>query len=168
MATITFVILVVGVVVAAYSDLRTRKISNALTGSMALSAIVISIFGGWPGVATATFLMLIVFAAGTLAFSFGWFGGGDVKLLAACSGLVGFSGFLSLLLYTLLSGGAVALVEAASRKRLRTTLVSAYRTTQGLSPSEGAKIPYGVAIAIGAVVYTLSTFPALSFLRLPL
>jgi prepilin peptidase CpaA len=164
----TLIVLVVGVCIAAYADLRSRRIPNLLTGTLAAAAIVLSIPGGWMSVAMAVLVMLAAFVLGTLAFSFGWFGGGDVKLLAACCGFAGFPHALDLVLYTFMAGGIVTIIEAAGKKRLRTVLFGTYHATLGLPQASVLSVPYGLAIAIGACTYALSSLTPLHFLRLPL
>jgi prepilin peptidase CpaA len=109
--------------------------------------------------------MIGAFLLGSVAFSLGWFGGGDVKLLAACCGIASWPGALSLILFTLIAGGIVSVVEAAVRGRLRAVLFSTVRTALTNVPGERLFVPYAVAIAIGSGAYVLSMTVA-PFLRL--
>jgi prepilin peptidase CpaA len=161
-------VLVVGVLIAAFADVRTRRIPNLLTGTLAAVAIAANVPNGVTSVAIAALVMLAAFAAGTVAFSLGWFGGGDVKLLAACCGFAGFPGSIELILYTLIAGGIVSLVEAARQRRLRVLLAGVYQATLGVAPAGQVTVPYGVAIATGACTYALSTISIFHSLRLPL
>ncbi len=111
--------------------------------------------------------MIVTFAMGTIAFSLGWFGGGDVKLLAACCGVAGFPGWTTLLFFTLLAGGVVAVVEATHRGRLRAVLRSTLTAAMTNVATERLDMPYAIAIAIGAGAYVLSATAA-PFMRLPL
>ncbi len=77
--------LAIALLCAAFTDLRSRRIANWLTGSIALSAPLFWWASGlgWPGIG----LQLAV-AAGCFALLCGLFalramGGGDVKLLSA-------------------------------------------------------------------------------------
>lgn len=79
---------------------------------------------------------MLVLAAGTLPFGWGWIGGGDVKLLAACALVLGFAQLVPFALYTALAGGAMALAAILLRRLARQT--------------EPVKLPYAVAIAGGA------------------
>ena len=63
--------------------------------------------------------MLAAFVVGSLAFSAGWFGGGDVKLIAAACGLVSFPGAVSLVLYVLAAGALLALAVARGTRPAR-------------------------------------------------
>ena len=161
--------LVVGVTIAAYADVRTRRIPNLLTGALAAIALFVGASGGLPVIATTLLLMTAVFFAGTAAFKLGWFGGGDVKLLTACCGLAGPGGSVEVIIYTLFAGGILAVAESARQRRLREVLVGAFNSaTRGIAPSSRTSVPYGLAIAAGSIAYVLSTFPQFHFLRLAL
>ena len=75
---------------------------------------------------------------GTLPFSLGAIGGGDVKLLAACACVFGLSAIVPLVLYTAVIGGVVALLALAWRK--------------SQPEPQRVVVPYAVAIA-GAVLW---------------
>lgn len=151
---------------AAAIDLRTRRIPNALTSAAALVALGIHLPAGPLAVAVALGAMLAAFALGTVAFSAGWFGGGDVKLLAACCGMASFPGSISLVLYVLIAGMFLALAVAAMSGRLVALVRSTAVVAMHGAPLESTTLPYGVAIAAGSFAYALSTFvPAL---RLPI
>jgi prepilin peptidase CpaA len=150
---------------AAVTDLRTRRIPNALTGAAAVAALALHLPAGPLAVALALGAMIAAFAIGSLAFTAGWFGGGDVKLLAACCGLASFPGSISLVLYVLVAGMLLALVTAAMSGRLVALVRSTAVVAMHGAPVEKNTLPYGVAIAAGSFAYALSTIvPAL---RLP-
>ena len=139
-------ILAAAAVVAAASDVRARRIPNALTGALAVAGVAVAgTTGGIPGAAIALATLIILLAAGTLAFSRGWFGGGDVKLLAAgCCGLGPALG-VDFLIYTALCGGLLSLYALATSQRMVTSLI-----TRQL-PQTGERLPYAVAAAGGAL-----------------
>jgi prepilin peptidase CpaA len=151
--------------VAAAIDVRTRRIPNVLTGAAALAALALHLPAGPLAVALALGAMLAAFAIGSLAFTAGWFGGGDVKLLAACCGLASFPGSVSLVLYVLVAGMLLALITAAMSGRLVALVRSTAAVAMHGAPVEKNTLPYGVAIAAGSFAYAVSTLvPAL---RLP-
>ena len=161
--------LVVGVIVAAYADVRTRRIPNLLSGALAAIALVVGATGGLASISTTVAVMTAMFFVGMLAFKVGWFGGGDVKLLTACCGLAGPTGSVEIIFYTLFAGGILAVVESARQRRLREVLVGVfYSATRKIAPSSRTTVPYGIAIAAGTFAYVLSTFPQFHFLRLAL
>ena len=164
MVGITLAIMIAGAMVGALADVRTRRIPNLLTGTLAAIAIAAGAAGGVTGVAGAALVMAATFLAGTVAFSLGWFGGGDVKLLTACAGLAGYPGAVSVVLYTLLAGGFVCVADAIRRRRLASVLTSTLLVARGApSAVERSYVPYGIAIAAGTCIYALSltAFPML-------
>ena len=59
----------------------------------------------------------VALGVGVALFSTGGFGGGDVKLIAALGALLGVRDLFTLLFYTALAGGALAVIAAARGKR---------------------------------------------------
>jgi prepilin peptidase CpaA len=146
-------------------DLRTRRIPNYLTfGAAAFGLGYALITGGWP----AAGLSAAGWAVGLILFiPFFWLrglGGGDVKLLAALGAWFGPAGMLVLAFYTALAGGLMALVVVLVNGYFSTAfkniwlLLCHWRVT-GLSAvpdisldnPHSQRLPYGVAIAAGAV-----------------
>jgi len=163
--TTTAVVLLVATIAAAFFDVRTRHIPNALTGALALVAIAIHVPQGVVPVLLAIASLCAAFALGSVAFSAGWLGGGDIKLIAACCGLVGFPGSVTLLLDVLVCGALLALVMAARRGRLVGLVRSTVAAVRYGAPTEKITLPYAVSIAGGSIAYVIST-SALA-LRLP-
>lgn len=164
--SVGLIVLVTGTVAGAAVDLRRRRIPNGLTAAMALAAIAVHSLDGLPVLLVVLAVMLASFALGTLAFSAGWFGGGDVKLIAAACGLVTYPGCVWLVLSILIAGAVLALAQAARQRRLVDLLRSAAALPlSGAAPATRTLIPYGVAIAGGSIVYAAATL--LPALRLP-
>ena len=98
--------------------------------------------------------LVAVFVVGLVAYRFKALGAGDVKLISALALWTGFEHLPTLMLSIALAGGALALVLIVSRiacylPKLEPALrARVFRT--------GAKIPYGIAIAIGGIVSGLS------------
>lgn len=105
---------VVGMVVAAASDVRSRRIPNVLTMSMLVAGLVARGWSGGPtemvwglaGAATGLTSLLVPFGAR-------WLGGGDVKLAAAAGAWLGPRGALLTALFGLVGGGIHGLVITA-------------------------------------------------------
>ena len=126
--------------------LRISNITCALIFVAALAAMaVVGIeWALWQNVVVFVVLM----ALGTLLFASGKFGGGDVKLLATTGLWFDMRGGLLMLTIVLLAGGVLALLILAVRMLgwsegaiARVRLLKA-----------GSGIPYGVAIATGALL----------------
>ena len=136
--------------VAAVIDLRTRTIPNALNWS----ALVIAVAAhAWlshgPGAVAA------LVCAGIAALPFlpavlaGGMGGGDLKLALALGALLAnLDQTLTLLIGTVTSGAAMALLVAARKGRLRDTLRRLWSKEARRAP--GVIIAYGPAFVFGA------------------
>lgn len=167
---------------AAWSDLRTRRISNRLTATGLAAALLLRALAGpdalLGGLAAAT----IGFGVGFLLFAPGWLGGGDAKLLAAVGAFLEPRTLLVALLATALAGGALALVEAVRHRVVLLVMLEAgtvlkrtlllplallrpapLPTRPAAAPAPGPHlrapdrpgtltIPYGVAIGVGAII----------------
>jgi prepilin peptidase CpaA len=165
--SVGLIVLVTGTFAGAAIDLRRRRIPNGLTAAMALAAVAVHVPDGATALLLVVAVMLAAFAAGALAFSAGWFGGGDVKLMAAACGLVSFPGCVWLILSILIAGAVLALAQAAGQRRLFDFIRSASTLAlTGSVPSTRTLLPYGIAIAGGSAAYTAATL--LPAIRLPL
>jgi prepilin peptidase CpaA len=159
------IVLVAGTAVAAFFDLRARRIPNALTAPMAVAAIALHAAGGVVSALVVLAAMVAAFAIGSVAFSAGWLGGGDVKLIAAACGLAGVPGCVVLVGFIVIAGAVLAIADAVARRRLVALVRGASLLAMtGVAPA-GASVPYGVAIAGGSAAYALSTMVHL--LRFP-
>ena len=137
--------LAIALLVAAFTDLRSRKIANWLNAGIALAAPLFWWASGlalWPDVGIQLGLAAGTFAVLTALFAMGAMGGGDVKLLSALSLWVAPWPFLKLVVMMGLIGGVLTILFAAWHIMRR--------------QREKLAIPYGVAIAVAAL-WTLST-----------
>lgn len=126
---------------AAIEDAARLRISNLTTGLVLVGGILAALVVGpgaslWQNLLVLAGLVLVLLPL----FATGRFGGGDVKLLAATGFWFDLAGALHLLIAVFLAGGALALVVIAAR------LVRG----RGLRRTGGG-IPYGIAIAAGAL-----------------
>lgn len=154
---------------ASYCDVRTRRIPNLLTGSLALGALVVHAFYGlWP-LAISFAVMAVMIVGGTLLYSRGGIGAGDIKLAIAGSAMLSWPLCVSFLLYTAIAGGLLALVFLLMRANGRATLSRAVYMTlagsPGIATDKREKLPYAVAFALGAILVALSQSVA-PFLRI--
>ena len=99
----------------------------------------------------------LALVAGMAMFAFRWIGGGDAKLLAAVALWLGWPAIVTFGLGMGLAGGGLAIVLLLLRStQLRPFVLMGPGWVVRLSePGEG--VPYGVAIAIGALVAFPST-----------
>ena len=132
--------LAIALLIAAFTDIRERRIANWLNGAIALAAPLYWWASGldlWPGVALQLGVALAVFAVGAGLFAIRAMGGGDVKLLTALALWVPPLAFMKLLIVMALVGGALTVgmgVWHVIRRR-----------------KDRLAVPYGVAIAFGGL-----------------
>ena len=158
-------IVAVGMGAAAVIDLRTRRIPNILTATMAAVGIGLAAAGvGRVGLGASLLGCLLGLAFMMPGHIFGRTGGGDVKLLAAAGALLGPTDTIYAFLYTAIAGGVLALVVAVARRRLSQTLASTGALVSGSeqarveveSTASDNRFAYAPAIAIGVVLVALS------------
>ena len=149
-------VLLVATLAAAVTDVRARRIPNALTATTAVLAVAVHLLDGIGPELAAIAAMVVAFVLGSFAYSAGWFGGGDVKLVAACCGVVGFPAAVPFVLDVLVAGGVLALVAAAANGRLVALVRSTAAVAVRGAATEKTTLPYGVAIAAGSIAYALA------------
>jgi prepilin peptidase CpaA len=158
-------VLSLGLATAVYTDLRTRRIPNWLTGAMAAGGFGLA-FGG--GVVTPLQALLGLMVGLLLMLPghvIGATGAGDVKLMAAIGAVVGPDLALRAFLYSAVAGGVFAIVVATRRGVLATTLQDTTRLVtepamarQAIESSSRAnRFAYGPAIAVGTLVSVMVT-----------
>lgn len=155
-----------GLLWAIVSDLRQRRIPNAVSGFVFVSGLGVSVYSGGvhaaaSGLAASVILVLVLFGP----WRAGGIGGGDVKLAAATGAWLGLSKLVWFALAGALAGGVVAVVcyafaPAAVRADVRANLVLA--GLHGELPPDVAShrkgkvsVPYALAISAGAAVALL-------------
>jgi len=149
------------VILGGVRDLVSYRIPNwislALVAGFGVAA-VIGLAAGAP--LSALGLDLAVGAAALVAgvgmFALGWIGGGDAKLFAAAALWIGWPAAGVYLAVTGLAGGALAVMLLSLRSPLARPFTLAGPAWFARLAEPGENVPYGVAIAIGA----LAAFPA--------
>ena len=147
----------------AVHDIATLRIPNWANAALALGFLpfaALASLGGaevwWLGHLAAGF---IVFLVGFGLFQMRALGGGDVKLLAASSLWIGWTGLLPFVVWVGVAGGGLVLLLLALRKNLPMLVAWASPSIPQSWPRvliSGEKVPYGVAIAIGGILAVLS------------
>lgn len=151
---------------AAIIDLRTRRIPNALTGSLAVVGVGLAAAQlGTVGIGGAIIGCLLGFAFMLPGNMFGATGAGDVKLFAAAGALLGPATTVRAFFLTAIAGGVIALFVALRRRRLAHTIGATARLVANgrsavaaiESPDADNRFAYAPAIAIGVVMAALSS-----------
>ena len=161
LSSAAFGVLAVGTLTAAIVDVRTRRIPNVLTATMAGIGIGLAAAGVSGVSAGASALGLLVgFALMMPGHALGATGAGDVKLMAAVGAIVGPVVVISAFLFTAVAGGVLAVGVALKRKRLAATLSGTSQLIaapgdarqQLHSAGTSSKFAYGPAIAVGSIL----------------
>lgn len=145
---------------AAAMDLFTMTIPNRISLALLAAFLVLAPLIGLSPWEIAQHLGagLLVLAAGVLLFIPGWIGGGDAKLAAAVALWVGFDNVVPFLFCAALAGGLLALSFSSFRKVPLPYQIATEEWAVRLHSPKGG-IPYGVALATGAlVVYPQTTW----------
>lgn len=149
--------------IAAASDLASRRIPNVLVLTVGLLGLAVSAGSHQllSGVAAAVVCLCLT----TPLWRRGLLGGGDVKLAAAAAAWVRLDHLANFVLVVGLLGGALslsALVRASpgDRRLLRANATASLATSRiTVARSAGTSIPYGLAIAAGAVFAMSGALP---------
>jgi prepilin peptidase CpaA len=163
-----WILAAVPALVAGWTDWRSRRIPNWLTVPALFAGILLNSWaGGWLGVKESLLgagLGLGLLLPFVLLRSLG---AGDWKLVGALGAFLGPSRLLSVLLGTLLVAGLMAVVLIIWKKRVGRTARNLAHMVAGLftlhlpgpevslDNPESLKIPFGVAVAVTVVLYTV-------------
>ena len=164
--------LVLAVLVATVTDLRSRRIPNWLTVSTLVLGFVLNALIAYPapmeGVWLAAKGFAVAFALNLVMYMLHMTGAGDVKLLAAVGAMVGCSDFVGIFLLTALIGGVLAIVFILVKGRVRQTLWNVgYMVSELMSwraphltreqldvgSSKALRLPGAVRICLGVVAF---------------
>lgn len=132
--------LAIALIVAAITDLKSRKISNKLNLAIAVFAPILWIasdMAAWPDMALQIGLAAIIFTIFTGLFAIGAMGGGDVKLLTALALWLDWLTFIEMLVVMSIAGGVLTLLMMINKKIRK--------------QEAQIKVPYGVAIAFSGL-----------------
>lgn len=131
---------------AAWSDLRSRRLPNSLCLIVAAGGLGLQlVFGGMAAAASAALHGSIAMAIGAALFALGGFGGGDAKYYAAVACWFELGRAFVLLAMVSLSGMVLA---AGWLIGLRLGMLR----IADQPDDRGDTVPFGVAIAVGAVL----------------
>ena len=138
---------------AAASDLFTMTISNRVSLALAGAFLVLALASGMAAPAVLMHLAAgaTVLVAAFVCFAFGWIGGGDAKVAAGAALWFGFAHLLNYLIYASLFGGALTLLLLQFRQWPLPYALAGQTWLLKLHAKESG-IPYGIALAIGALV----------------
>ena len=151
------------VIVAALRDVTTFTIPNwiSFAGIAAFFPAALMVHMPLGALEGSVIVGVAALAVGMVMFSLGWIGGGDAKLFAACAFWLGWPAIMPFMIWTSVAGGVLAVSLLFSRK-----VAAGYA---GVGPAwfgrlmqQGGDVPYGLAIAVGALI----AFPGAAFFGL--
>ena len=153
-------VLTLGLAVAVVTDVKTRRIPNWLTGSLAGAGFGLAFGGGVVTPAQAALGLLTGLLLMMPGHLIGATGAGDVKLMAAVGTMLGPDLTFRAFLYSAVAGGVFAVAVATRRGILTATLQDASRLVtapagarQAIeSPARANRFAYGPAIATGTLI----------------
>jgi prepilin peptidase CpaA len=138
---------------AAATDLLTMRIPNWVSVTLAVAFLVAAPLAGLSLYDVLMHLAAgaVVLLAGIALYAVGGFGGGDGKLLAAAALWIGFEGLITYLAFVSIAGGVLAVAILIYR---RVPAVEALPIPDWALKlhKQGTGIPYGIAIAAGALL----------------
>ena len=138
---------------AAASDLFTMTISNRVSMALAGGFLLLALLSGMgfydilAHVGAGATVLTVAFAC----FAMGWIGGGDAKVAASAALWFGFGHLLTYLVYASLFGGALTLLLLQFRQWPLPYALAGQTWLLRLHAKESG-IPYGIALAIGALM----------------
>jgi prepilin peptidase CpaA len=138
---------------AAASDLFTMTIPNRVSLALVAGFLVLALLTGMAPyeilshVGAGAAVLVVAFAC----FAMGWVGGGDAKVAAAAALWFGFGHLLNYLVYASLFGGALTLLLLQFRQWPLPYRLAGQAWLLKLHAKESG-IPYGIALAIGALM----------------
>jgi prepilin peptidase CpaA len=138
---------------AAASDLFTMTISNRVSLALAAGFLALALASGMGPYDILSHLGAgaTVLAVAFGCFAMGWVGGGDAKVAAAAALWFGFGHLLNYLVYASIFGGALTLLLLQFRQWPLPYPFAGQAWLLKLHAKESG-IPYGIALAIGALM----------------
>lgn len=137
---------------AAFHDAVRFTIPNWLSAAVALVFPLAALAAGlgWFVFGMSLLAGFVALLLGMALFAGGWLGGGDAKLFAAAALWFGWPAAGGFLLHTVLVGGALVIALLVLRKGLPVVGLAGPWTRE-TALEEGAPVPYGIALAGGAL-----------------
>jgi prepilin peptidase CpaA len=167
MISLLDLVLIFGVSVSIFFDIKERRIPNWISIPGILIGLVLNSFLGLAqllqsclGLAAGIGIMIVPFALG-------WLGAGDVKLFGLVGAVLGIGWIPRVFFYTGLISGALALLTVCTRGLdhgsfrqlwldLKIAVISVGRVMPNSVSQRGGQkkksIPWGVAIGLGAII----------------
>ena len=158
--------------IAAWTDWHERKVFNKHTYPLVIVGLVThTIALGWAGLGDGLLSVALALVIGLVLSTFGWMGGGDIKLLMGVGASLGMSTLLQVTFYSVWVGAILGLLLAASNGYIWIMFRNVGRYLRGVFrmiayktkavkeelevDDERNKVPFAIAI-MGGVVLTFT------------
>lgn len=154
-------ILLVTLVLAVVTDLRTRRIYDWITlPAIALGFLVAFLAGGvgdgWTDGLRGAFVgFSVCFGIFVVLVVTGGMGGGDAKLMGAVGALLGWPASGGALVFVTIAGGIQGVCALLVRTGIGRRLAARAGVTGTDAPEFARHVPYGVAIGAGTVAFRI-------------
>lgn len=154
----------IGLLIAAFTDIRESRIPNWLTGSLAIFGVSVhTIVDGWPGFLFSVQGMAIGLLCLIFFYIKGGMGAGDVKLLAAIGAVLGTLQVVYAFCFAALLGGLYSFMLLAAtggirhlldRLNLFFTMLLCSRTLNSAASASDSepKLRYALVLGLGTVM----------------
>jgi len=157
------VIAIIGLVItAAWRDLATRTIPNAISAITLTLGVVVRIEAGLTALVLSSAAAFILFSLLLFAYARRLVGGGDVKLMSALAAGLSPLDSYHFVVATAIAGGILAVAYLLLSRRLQAirkpagkSLLSRVIAIETWRICRRSPLPYGVAIAVGAAFVLL-------------
>lgn len=164
----SYIILVIILTIAVYTDVTKHKIYNVLTFPTLILGLVLSFING-VGISSSLLGFIYSFFICLFLYIIKMFKGGDVKLISAIGAWVGSTMVLQTLLYIFISGGVLSIIYTLRDGTFIQTIMKVGRFFRaaiipGMSAQAEVKetinkpAAYGIAIAIGTILSLVFPF----------
>mgnify|MGYP001655324674 CR=1 FL=1 len=161
---IRYIILAIALFGAVYQDIAYFKITNKWNLFVTGTGLTVALLSGWSFLLSSLSGMLIPFTIGFLLYAFKIFGAGDVKFMMALGALMGKEWIIDCMIYSILSGGILAIILMFYRgmlwERLKylwsyiimSCLLKKITVYQEFDSQQKQFFPFAVAIACGSLL----------------
>lgn len=145
------------VVAAALRDAASFTIPNWMSATLVLLFPLAALMAGLPLSTIGVCLLVGIggLVVGMGMFAAGWIGGGDAKLFAACVLWLGLPALAPFVITTAIAGGVLAVALMTMRSDRVSPIFAVGPAWLNRLATRGESVPYGIAIAFGA----LAAFP---------
>lgn len=147
---------------ATYTDLRTRRIPDKLTFPALATVLVLALLqgglgDGWftPGLKGALAGALLAYLLFAVLVVLGWMGGGDAKLMAVVGAFARIPDIVGIIFFVVIAGGLLGMLALLAKSPPGRRLALKLGIKGARDPDFGKTLPYAPAILLGTLGFRL-------------